>query len=457
MVGVGVAIYVAYGWMAEAADFNPNAPGAAKLHVDIVRNAIAVAVGVGLGGLAALFLAFRRQQHNEHHDTEQRITELRVAAVEQLGSDRSAVRIGALHNLELLAERHPSLRQVVINEVCAYLRMPYMPPKASVVESEDADTEAEPAMIEAKLEAVKGTPDEELEVRRLAQRILERHLRQDDVNSGWFRRTRQLFHSRRYSNYWDHDRINLAGAYLYRLDLSSSTLHNADFRDAIFEGPTGFDHAQFRGPAVFGGVGAQFRDSVRVKGTIFMDIAVFDNAQFTRSASFSEAQFRDWVSFAGAIFKDWPTFADVEFASGASFLKTKFLKDAWFTKVRFGGVAAFEEETFTGTVSFMSTTAVLESELRKHLWPKGWKLVADRDRPGWVSWRERLTKKLPMMRAHDAAERRQPRSSTIRFLHEPLRRCRAVGGDTVNIYSGVVLSNRYRRYVSGLLLSALYQ
>ncbi|MFG1755351.1 hypothetical protein [Streptosporangium sandarakinum] len=89
----------------------------------------ALAAGAGVGAAVTLMLAFRRQRHQEHaahvtaylaernaalaeqvadntkHDaTERRVTDLYTKAVEQLGSDKAAVRLGGLYALDRLAQ-----------------------------------------------------------------------------------------------------------------------------------------------------------------------------------------------------------------------------------------------------------------------------------------------------------------------------------------------------------------
>jgi hypothetical protein len=118
----------------------------ARLQAEARRNALAL--GAGLAALAALALAVRRQYHHERTTAksqederrrqdhveedalQRRITDARIRAVEQLGSDSPVVRIGGLHNLERIGQLHPELRQVVLDEICSYLRLPYTPPDA---------------------------------------------------------------------------------------------------------------------------------------------------------------------------------------------------------------------------------------------------------------------------------------------------------------------------------------
>jgi hypothetical protein len=100
----------------------------AKMRLDTVRATLTVAAGIGAA--SALVLSFRRQQHDEYHSTQQRITELRMQAVEQLSSTDHTIRRGGLYNLERLGEQNEGLRQLVLDEICSYLRRPFDPEKA---------------------------------------------------------------------------------------------------------------------------------------------------------------------------------------------------------------------------------------------------------------------------------------------------------------------------------------
>lgn len=61
----------------------------------------------------------------KHDATERRLTDLYVKAVEQLGSDKPAVRHGGLYALERVAQNNPDQRQTIVDVVCAYLQAPY--------------------------------------------------------------------------------------------------------------------------------------------------------------------------------------------------------------------------------------------------------------------------------------------------------------------------------------------
>jgi hypothetical protein len=65
----------------------------------------APALMVGTGGAIALLLAARRQAHTERDTGEQRITELYIRAVDQLGAAEARMRLGGVPGMERLAQR----------------------------------------------------------------------------------------------------------------------------------------------------------------------------------------------------------------------------------------------------------------------------------------------------------------------------------------------------------------
>jgi len=142
--------------------------------LDIVR--IGLSVGAGTGGLFALWLATRRQRSAEQtlvlqHEvsrstvmdsTERRITDQYSKAIDQLGHEKSAVRLGAIYSLERIAQKHPEHRQTVVDVFCSYLRLPF----------------AAPEEIDDDSSSTKEKSDEvaELEVRRTVQGMIWTHL-----------------------------------------------------------------------------------------------------------------------------------------------------------------------------------------------------------------------------------------------------------------------------------------
>lgn len=94
------------------------------------RNDVRTTLVQALAGLAVadgLIVTYRTYQQNRAEQDRTYERELYAKAVEQLGHEKAPVRLGALYSLERLAQDKPERRQVVVDVICAYLRMPFSP------------------------------------------------------------------------------------------------------------------------------------------------------------------------------------------------------------------------------------------------------------------------------------------------------------------------------------------
>jgi uncharacterized protein YjbI with pentapeptide repeats len=380
---VGGTVYGTAWWLVTHLGNLPPAD-TATARSEAIRTALAA--GAGLGAAFTLILAFRRQRHqeintliNEHDGTERRVTELYTKAVEQLGSDHAAVRLGGLYALERVAQNNPAHRQTIVDVICAYLRMPYTPPQELTREARQETirtaqrnyrSATRRSSVSQRL-PTNGTangrnPHEEKQVRLTAQRILADHLRNEHVPSPRRRRRRAASNSR----FWEGMRLDLAGATLIDFDLAMCTTAGASFHGATFSGGARFDGATFGDVrfseatfskdahfdgASFGNAGfleATFSGDARFGSATFGD-AWFSEATFSEDALFDSATFGDaW--FSEATFSKDAHFGDATFRN-ARFLEATFSGDAQFDRATFGAVW-FSKATFSRTVWFSEAT-----------------------------------------------------------------------------------------------------
>ncbi|GAB1515992.1 pentapeptide repeat-containing protein [Actinophytocola sp. KF-1] len=226
----------------------------ASVHrLDALRTAASLVIGAG--GAAALLLAARRQRYveldleqKEHDANERRITELYGKAADQLGSDKAPVRLAGVYALERLAQDEPRHRQTVVNLLCAYLRMPYTPPKA---EPEPTETAAQEQL-----------------VRLTVQDVLETHLRPADPD-----------------RFWPDIDLTITGTTLEFFWFRECRVRRASFRHTTFREIAAFRDAEFTETADF--------HRVRFAGTADLRRAAFG----PRRANFRNASFTGDVDF----------------------------------------------------------------------------------------------------------------------------------------------------------------
>lgn len=397
--------------------------GIDSVELDVVRTGGTLVVGAG--GAVALLLAARRQrtveldllQKYEAHQlaeqvagnshahqqrvadagerdaVERRVTELYSHAADQLGSDKAPVRLAGLYALERLAQGNPEHRQSIVNVLCAYLRMPYVPPTNPSFVARPLGRRRPirpgrtPAPTAAPQSRGTNTAREEREVRLTAQRILTSHLRPGaDLDSPA-------------ATFWPDITLDLTGATLINLNFDRCHVSAASFvrtqfvgdpelgeltsqdagkftRTARFDWAARFDRAAFTGPVSFDG--ATFTDSVWLAGATFAGDARFDNATFagdarfdssvfaetawfnegtfSRRAAFTSASFQDSAFFDGARFVAGVEFGQVEFIGTVDFDDVDFGKSAYFYGAKVRADASFAGAVFGGSVNFTWAT-----------------------------------------------------------------------------------------------------
>ncbi|WP_367870056.1 pentapeptide repeat-containing protein [Streptomyces aureus] len=300
---------------------------AAKLDAKTLFDLVKLSFGVvaGAGALVALVVAYRRQRVDEagaHREATRLHTERFSQAVDKLGSESPAVRLGGVHALAGLADDAPdsNLRQTCIDVLCAYLQLPFLP-----------DPGNDPAQQEEHHSYLAFR-----KVRHTILRLIGDHYR---IPRGTHRS-------------WQG----------FDLDLTGVTIDgDMNFRDATFDGGTvSFSGATFSDGVVdFGN--ATFSDGLVNFGDVSFSGGVvnFGNAMFTGSeVDFGKATFSDGVvNFGDATFSDGSmAFAAARFSGGVViFSRATFSGGSMF----FGGTTFsgsdvnFDEATFSGgTVDF---------------------------------------------------------------------------------------------------------
>jgi uncharacterized protein YjbI with pentapeptide repeats len=276
---------------------------------------IALAVTGGIGGVVALVVAYRRQRINEAEhlrEATKLFNERYTSAVDQLGSDKAAIRLGGVYAMAGLADDWEAGRQKCIDVLCAYLRMPYTPPV-----SPDDNEAREAAGIDDKAAWSKeqSQRSEERQVRHTVIRLIGDHLR--DSTSG--------------------------EPGLWRG-------HDFDFTGAVFDGGD-FSKAVFS-DATVSFIGAKF-----TSGTVH-----FNGAKFTSGTiDFSNAEFTDGnVNFISAQFTGGNiNFWHAEFAGGTiNFRSAEFTGSTVnFSYAEFSGsMVHFNGADFSGSTVDFNTT-----------------------------------------------------------------------------------------------------
>ncbi|MFJ8871291.1 pentapeptide repeat-containing protein [Streptomyces sp. NPDC102473] len=344
----------------------------AKTLFDMVK--LSFGVVAGAGALVALVVAYRRQRVDEagaHREATRLHTERFSQAVDKLGSDSPAVRLGGVHALAGLADDAPDddLRQTCIDVLCAYLRLPFSPDPGNLPSLPDGTPPPEERR-DAHQEK-RNRYGALREVRHTILRLIGDHYR---IPTGIHRS-------------WQGCNLDLTGVTIdghmsfegARFSGGTVRFGGAEFSGGIVR----FDGAEFSGGIVsFGGakfsgsnvsyVGVRFSGgTVRFGGAEFSGGSVsFDDAVFSGGdVRFSDAAFTGAiVSFGGAKFSGSNvSYFGAKFSGGnVSFSSGEFSRGlVSFSSAEFShGVVSFSSAEFSGsTVRFNTSTGPVPTGL----------------------------------------------------------------------------------------------
>ena len=292
-----------------------------------------------------------RQVHSERRN---RYT----TAIEQLSNDKASIRLGGVYTLvglvdEWLADEIaiPNIEerrkegQVIINNLCAYIRSPFLLAERAVQLDEPyaKDLQKDFDGNKEKLEADKQTfkqhkaaLEEERQIRLSIIKEIREHLYNDREPGSW--------------SGFD---FNFSNAHFFYL---------TDFSDSIFDASSNFTQATFTEDADFSE--AEFTEYVSFSRAKFTGITDFSEAEFTR-ANFSETEFT-MAAFSRAKFTGIADFSETEFTRAnfseaeftmaafpwakftrAAFPRTKFAENVYFFDTEFTEYANFSKAEFT--------------------------------------------------------------------------------------------------------------
>ncbi|WP_330303495.1 MULTISPECIES: pentapeptide repeat-containing protein [unclassified Streptomyces] len=323
-----VIYHYAYDHFAQAAtDQKPPKP----VNINDVLKATVTALTL-IGAVLAGLYAYRKQllaEGDAHRADASQLADRYTTAAEQLGHDQAAVRLAGVYALARLADDWAEQRQVCIDVLCAYLRMPYEPDPTAP-----------------------GHKAGEREVRQTIIRVIRDHLQDPDARTAWCRNnfnfTGAVFDGGSFSTSHFQGKVYFVGAWFtggtVDFDLATFSGGTVSFADATFsDGTVHFRLARFSGGTVtfndarFSGGTVDFGDAAFSGGTVDFGDATFSGG----TVDFSSATFSGGtVDFGGAAFSGGTVdFGDAAFSGG-----TVGFGDAAFS----GGTVDFSSATFSG-------------------------------------------------------------------------------------------------------------
>ena len=319
-------------------------------------------------------------------------------AVEQLGDEKAPIRMGGVYTLvglidewledESIEKYEDRLKegQVIINNLCAYIRSPFT--LASHYDELKQDTPGAEGVYQDKVQefyADKATLDSEADVRLSIIKEIHDRIQGPDKNTpgAWsdfeydFSGS-TFFYPIDLTNSYYAKPINFSGStykgwadfcgstYQALADFSRSTYQAlADFSRSTYQGRVDFNGstyqalADFRGSTYQGRVdfsGSIYQGGADFSGSIYQGGADFTCSIYQGGAYFTCSTYTDWADFRGSTYTDWAYFTGSTYQGGAYFTGSTYTGWADFRDSTYTGWADFRDSTYTDWADFRNST-----------------------------------------------------------------------------------------------------
>ena len=308
-------------------------------------------------------------------------------AVEQLGDEKSPIRMGGVYTLvglvdewledESIEKYEDRLKegQVIVNNLCAYIRSPFTLASHYNELSEDAPS-LEGIYKDKKEEFYvdKAILDSEADVRLSIIKEIHDRIQDPDKNTpgAWsgfeydFSGS-TFFYPIDLTNSYYAKPINFSGStYKGWADFCGSTYQAlADFSRSTYQGRVDFNGstyqalADFRGSTYQGRVdfsGSIYQGGADFSGSIYQGGAYFTCSIYQGGAYFTCSTYTDWADFRGSTYTDWAYFTGSTYQGGAYFTGSTYTGWADFRDSTYTDWADFRNSTYQGGADFRNST-----------------------------------------------------------------------------------------------------
>ena len=252
-------------------------------------------------------------------------------AVEQLGDEKAPVRMGGVYTLvglvdEWLEEKSLSdderfkEGQVIINNLCAYIRSPFTLTSYYDELSEDAPSlEGSYKDKKEKFYVDKAILDSEADVRLSIIKEIHDRIQGPDKNT--------------------------PGAWSdFEYDFSGSTFfYPIDLTDSYYTKPVNFSGSTYQALADFNG--STYEGEANFSGSTYEGGANFNSSTYQAWANFNSSTYQAWANFSGSTYQAW-----------ANFSGSTYEGEAYFSGSTYQGWADFSGSTYQGEAYFSRST-----------------------------------------------------------------------------------------------------
>ena len=266
-------------------------------------------------------------------------------AVEQLGDEKAPIRMGGVYTLvglvdewledESIEKYEDRLKegQVIINNLCAYIRSPF-----TLTSHYNELSNPTPKGIykdkKEKFYADKATLDSETDVRLSIIKEIHDRIQGPDKNT---------------PGAWSDFEYDFSGStFFYPIDLTNS----------YYAKPINFSRSTYKSWADFSR--STYQSRADFTGSIYQSRAYFTGSTYTGWADFTGSIYQSRAYFTGSTYKSWTNFSNSIYESSADFSSSTYEKDAIFStpfrSSTYRSLANFSNSTYQGEAGFRGST-----------------------------------------------------------------------------------------------------
>ncbi|WP_238693791.1 MULTISPECIES: pentapeptide repeat-containing protein [Rothia] len=306
-------------------------------------------------------------------------------AVEQLGGVSAPVRMGGAYTLvslvdEWLKEENIEYNeriaegQIIINNLCAYIRSPFA--LASHYDELTQDSPTPEGVYKNKYQKFyidKAALESEADIRLSILKEIRHRLQGPDKNTpgAWSEfeydfSGSTFFYPVDLTNSYYTKPVNFSGStyqdwvdfsnsiYQSRADFNDSTYRNwANFRDSIYQGRADFNSSTYQNVVYFSD--STYRSEVCFNKSTYQDFVYFDRSIYQNWADFYDSTYQDEASFTDSTYLDMVSFFDSTYQEVVSFSDSAYWNGGGFSNSIYQGEVDSSNSIYVGGIGFSNS------------------------------------------------------------------------------------------------------
>ena len=264
-------------------------------------------------------------------------------AIEQLGDEKSSVRMGGVYTLVGLIDEwleddsidkyEDRLKegQVIINNLCAYIRSPFtLAARYDELSEDNPSSDGIYKDNQQKFYADKAEFKAEADVRLGIIKEIHDRLQDSGKNA---------------PGAWSDFEYDFSGStFFYPIDLTNSYYAKPiNFRGSTYKGRADFRNSTYKGRA-------DFRNSTYKGGAYLSD------STYRKGANFRNSTYKSWADFRNSTYKSWADFSDSTYKGGAYLSDSTYKGGAYLSRSTYKSWADFSSSTYKDLAIFSDST-----------------------------------------------------------------------------------------------------